>query len=134
MVDMSKHASLPHRLSVDTQLLIVTADDHGHLAERPYVCYALIERQRLGIFFKEHRDLLITRRQIAPGGDIDQFRREHQFQPVLVTLCDRLAPTILNLLKCLFIGQLGCLMRARLLGIGLRYRREKDEEDRWNNK
>lgn len=104
-VNVSEHPAAPSHFFFCARLLDIITDDNGNLAETPHIDYALIEQERLSMFLQERGDLLIACRQGAGCRNIDQFRRKHQFQRVLISLIDRFTPAIFNLLKPLLIPE-----------------------------
>src|ERR1700760_2147950 len=61
-------------------------------------------------------NLLVARADFSTGGDADKLRSQHQFEPLLIALGDRIGPAVFDLLHLAKLGRLSFVACLRLLG------------------
>ena len=102
--DMAKDAPLFHWMPVHPPLQNVSAVHQGDVAHRAHTHYRLLQRNEVGKLVEDVSNLLVARAHFAGSGDIDELRRQHKLQTVLVSLGKRGAPGIFQLLHHLQLG------------------------------
>src|ERR1700753_2059393 len=95
---MREDAALLDSVAAGLMLRDVSAVDDGYIAQHACADNALLHGERGGRFLVKKRDLLVARRDLAPGGDADEERRQKQLQAILVALDDGVAPLVFELL------------------------------------